>query len=755
MTYNFLTRAGAFGVQQFRLTLYLGACIAWPLGLNAQVPPPAPPAAPAPSAAASTADVTLEIKPVANSQQVTLNFVNADIHSVVGAVGAMINRTIVIDPRVRGQITLSTVNPVTRDEAYRLLLSALRVQGFAVVENERNVRVVPEADAKLQGGRVGIGDTQVRGDQVITQIFRLNHESATNLVPILRPLISPNNTISAYGANNSLIITDYADNVQRLARLITSLDVPAALDLDVIALRHGVAIDVAAMVNRLLDDSARGASVDAGQRVVLLAEPRTNSILLRAASRARADLARSLINRLDQPTQRGGNIWVVYLKNAEATRLALTLRAIVSGETAALAASSSSTNSGTSASTSPGNGSNTPNAPTPSARNSAPSGGGADSNSTQALAPASGPSGMIQADPSTNSLIINAPEPVYRSLREIIEKLDVRRAQVFIESLIVEVSADKAAEFGVQWFSGGTSGSATIVGGQVLGGPGSNLLSVAANPTTLGNGFSLGIVGKKLNLAGREVNNLGFLARALETQGNANILSTPNLLTLDNEEAKIVVGQNVPFITGQFTNTGASSGNATVNPFQTIERKDVGITLRVKPQVSDGGTVKLQVFQEVSSVVDRSLSAGIITNKRSIESNVVVDDGQIIVLGGLIEDRSSNSQDKVPGLGDVPFFGNLFRYDSRKQNKTNLMVFLRPVVIRDANATGSVVIDRYEYMRALSSDSKPPENWALPDYTAPMPAPLNEKNTVPGSRPLVMERELRQRSEPATSQPKP
>jgi general secretion pathway protein D len=268
---------------------------------------------------------------------------------------------------------------------------------------------------------------------------------------------------------------------------------------------------------------------------------------------------------------------------------------------------------------------------------------GSGLSSGQAASSATG--GMIQADPTTNSLIINAPEPIYRNLRDIIEKLDVRRAQVFIESLIVEVSADKAAEFGVQWFSGGTAGSATIVGGQVLGGPGSNLLSVVANPTALGNGFSLGVVGKKLNLPGiGEVNNIGFLARALETQGNANILSTPNLLTLDNEEAKIVVGQNVPFITGQFTNTGASSGAATVNPFQTIERKDVGITLRVKPQVSDGGTVKLQVFQEVSSVVDRSLSAGIITNKRSIESNVVVDDGQIIVLGGLIEDRSNNSQ---------------------------------------------------------------------------------------------------------------
>jgi general secretion pathway protein D len=505
----------------------------------------------------------------------------------------------------------------------------------------------------------------------------------------------------------------------------------------------------------LLDDTARGTALDPGLRVILLAEPRTNSVLLRSSSQARAEQARALITRLDQPTQRGGNIWVVYLKNAEAARLAQTLRAIIGGETGlpssfgAAAASSSVSGS---------NSDNTGMSLAPGRANSAPSNNGTDTGSSPSGVSgiASTGGGMIQADPSTNSLIISAPEPVYRNLREIIEKLDVRRVQVFIESLIVEVSADKAAEFGVQWFSGGTAGSASLVGGQVLGGAGSNLISVAANPATLGNGFSLGIVGKKLNLPGiGDVSSVGLLARALETQGNANILSTPTLLTLDNEEAKIVVGQNVPFITGQFTNTGASSGNATVNPFQTIERKDVGITLRVKPQVSDGGTVKLQVFQEVSSVVDRSLSAGIITNKRSIESNVVVDDGQIIVLGGLIEDRSNNSQDKVPGLGDAPFFGNLFRYDSRKQNKTNLMVFLRPVVIRDTAASANVVLDRYDYMRALSADSKPPANWALPDYAAPIPAPLNEQNTVPGNKPLVMERELRQRSEATTSQPKP
>ena len=673
-----------------------------------------------------------EIKP-AGKGEVTLNFANADIDSVVGAIGAMTNRTFIVDPRVRGQITLSTPRPVSRDQAYQFLLSALRLQGFAVVENGRYARVVPEADAKLQGGRVNSGAATSSGDQIITQVIQLNYESATNLVPILRPLISPNNTLSAYGANNTLVITDYAENVQRIMRLIANIDVPAGVDLDIIPLHHAVAVDLASVVNRLLDDASRGGSPDAGQRVLLMAEPRTNSLLLRAASKQRADLARTLISRLDQPTQGSGNLWVVYLKNAESTKLAQTLRAIVSGDTSAPAASTSS-----SMSNSAGSNSNSGAGNNAAGNNAANTGGSFSSNSASSTLPAAnGVAGMIQADATTNSLIITAPEPVYRNLREIIEKLDVRRAQVFIEALLVEVSSDKAAEFGVQWLTGATAGNATIVAGQVLGGAGSNLVSLVTNPASIGNGFSLGIVGKKITLPGiGEVNNLGFLARALETQGNANILSTPNLLTLDNEEAKIVVGQNVPFVTGQFTNTGAGGGTA-LNPFQTIERKDVGITLRVKPQVSDGGTVKLQVFQEVSSVIDRSLSTGLITNKRSIESNVVVDDGQIIVIGGLIEDRSGNAQDKVPGLGDLPGIGNLFRYDSRKQSKTNLMMFLRPVVIRNPDASNNVLADRYELLQKISRESQAPANWALPNYPMPVMAPLNENKTVPGVQPLI------------------
>ena len=339
---------------------------------------------------------------------------------------------------------------------------------------------------------------------------------------------------------------------------------------------------------------------------------------------------------------------------------------------------------------------------------------------------------MIQADPATNSLIITAPEPVYRNIRDIIEKLDVRRAQVFIETLIVEVTSDTAAQFGVQWLNlggvGNTSGT-SVIGGQVFNNAGTSIVGAAQNLSTISSGLNIGVVRGTITLPGiGEVTNLGFLARALESTGNANILSTPNIMTLDNEEAKAVVGQNVPFVTGTYTNTSGNS--STVNPFQTVERKDVGITLKVKPQVSEGGAVRMQIYQEVSSVADSSLSAGLITNKRSLETNVIVDDGQIIVLGGLVEDKASNGIDKVPLLGDIPVVGSLFRSEKRQRTKTNLMVFLRPYVIRDGSASSSIVMDRYDYMRAVGHENAPKDHWLLPNMQTPDLAPLDAKGTV-------------------------
>ena len=673
----------------------------------------------------------------AGSDAVTLNFKDADIDSVVGAFGHLLNRTFIIDPRVRGKMTLETPRPVSRDQAYRLLQSQLRSQGFAVVEAGGLTKVVPEADAKLQSSPVTAGRTPgASGDQIVTQIFRLTHESASNLVPVLRPLISPNNTIVAYPNNNSLVVTDYAANLQRIARIVATLDSPSTSGVEVVPIEHAVAADIAVAVSRMLDDSARasaGAQVDAGQRVLVMADPRINAVLIRTGSAAKMTLARSLIARLDQPSSQPGNIHVVYLRNAEAVKLAQTLQGVLAGGSGRQGGTGASGLGTDGASGLLGASGANPTGATTGMQAGAQGQGAAataplQQSSTQPVTVQAG-GATIAADPTTNSLIITAPEPVYRNLRSVIDQLDTRRAQVFIESLIVEISAERAAELGIQWqFLSAPEGTTRVIGGTNLPtrGTGGNILDATANIGAVGTGLNVGVVRGTTTIPGiGTVLNLGFLARALETNANANILATPNLLTLDNEEARIIIGQNVPFVTGQFTATG--TGGASVNPFQTIERRDVGTTLRVKPQVSESGTVRLQIFQEVSSVQSVTLAAGIITNRRAIESNVLVDDGQIVVLGGLIEERVEGGEDKVPGLGDVPVVGQLFRYDNRRRVKTNLLVFLRPVVVRDGEAAYGVTADRYEYMRLLRGDSGLPEHWLLPDFKPselpPMPQP--------------------------------
>ena len=432
---------------------------------------------------------------------------------------------------------------------------------------------------------------------------------------------------------------------------------------------------------------------------------------MRAANQARVSLVKSLVARLDQPTVQGdggtGNVHVVMLKNADATKLAATLRAVMSGEV----------------------------------RSTAVTGAGA-ANAAPASATTTG--GQVQADVATNSLIITAPDPQYRQLRAVIDQLDGRRAQVFVESLIAEVNADRAAEFGIQW-----QGPIGKAGDSAIGLLGTNFGSAGKNIISLAAGAAAGTVSPAagLNLGVASLNNgvytLGFLARFLEQNGDGNILSTPNLLTLDNEEAKIVIGQNVPFVTGQYTNASSTS-SGTVNPFQTIERKDVGLTLRVKPQISENGTVKLSIFQEVSTVQASSVNSatGLITNKRSIESNVLVEDGSIVVLGGLLQDTYSGNNDRVPGLADIPILGALFRSESRSRSKTNLMVFLRPVVIRDANASDTLSNNRYEQMRGTQQDAQP-----LPSKVMP----INGAAVLPEAPPIKSKPNAK--ASPATAQP--
>ena len=659
---------------------------------------------------------TLQSNPPRASSPVTLNFANAEIDAVARTIAVITGRNVVVDPRVKGVMTLVTTSPVTPAMALRQFAAQLRTQGFALVESAGLYLVVPEAEAKLQSGTVSAGAVPPASGQIVTQIFRLNHETANNLVPVLRPLISPNNTINVNPGNNSLIITDYTDNLQRIGTVIAALDVANATGVEIIRLQHAIATDLAPIVTRLMESSGVGfagqGQADTSFRTTLIAEPRSNTLILRAANPARLALVRTLVEKLDQGAfnapsatnkdAAGGNIYVVHLKNADATKLATTLRAAVAANSVG------------------GFGGGASSAPI-----SVP-GAGSSAASSQLTSSQPSTGGQIQADPATNSLIITAPEPQYRQLRAVIDKLDARRAQVFVESLIAEVNADKAAEFGIQ-FQGalGKNGDGVIgLFGTNFNVGGANIINIARNAAQ---GTATPSAGGNIGLANRQNNGvyvLGFLARFLESSGEGNVLSTPNLLTLDNEEARIVVGRNVPFVTGQYTNNNSSSGS--VNPFQTVERKDVGLTLRVKPQISEDGTVKLQVFQEVSSIDPSTVNSvnGPTTNKRSIESNVVVEDGAIVVLGGLLTDEYTGGQEKVPGLGDVPFFGNLFKGESRTRRKSNLMVFLRPVVVRDAAATDSLSLDRYDLMRATQKDSQPVPSVMVPINVAPVLPPL-------------------------------
>ena len=658
-----------------------------------------------------------------SDKQAILNFVGADIESVVRAIGHYTGNTFLIDPRVKGTINLVSEKPVDKARAFEMLASVLRLQGFAVVRTENFVKVVPETDAKLQSVPTTAG--KVRGDQIATQIFRLNHEPAANLVNVLRPLISPNNTISADPSNNTLVITDYADNLKRLARIIATMDVPAIAEMDVIKITHAIASDLAVTINRLLDQSGGAAGAADSSRVMLLADARTNAIIIRAPNAARASLARSLITKLDQPTALPGNIHVVYLKNAEATKLAQVLRSVIAGESGASLPGMTPVSAQTSQLTQSPQGGATAGMQAPPA-SPAPA---------QGPLPTGGVAGFIQADPTTNTLIITANETVYRNLRVIIDQLDARRAQVYVESLIVEVSSEKAAEFGIQWAGlSGNDGSNFRVG--VLTGfssEGNNLVKQAASilgpnqkPLEPGKGLTAGVFKQNNGVLG-----LGALARMLEGTTNANILSMPNLITLDNEEARIIVGRNVPFITGQFT-TPASGGAAGVNPFQTIERRDIGLSLRVRPQISEGGTVKMAIYQETSNLQETTTS-GVITSKRSIDTNVLVDDGQIIVLGGLIEDSLNDTVEKVPGLGDIPVLGYLFKYQTKKRGKTNLMVFLRPTVVRSNLQSVAVAGDRYDYIRGAQLDNKVDSNLFLPKIDSPLLPRMENGKPVGGA----------------------
>ncbi|UXH77428.1 type II secretion system secretin GspD [Roseateles amylovorans] len=667
-----------------------------------------------------------------------LNFVDAEIPSVISTLARFLGRNFLLDPRVKGQITLVSHGEVPAGTAYDMLVAALRMRGFTIVDVGRVSRVVPVADAKLQGGPV---NARAPGGGVATRTIRLAYENAEALVPVLKPMVAPESSITAHASSNMLVITDYVDNLERLSRIIESIDTPTSLDTDVVKIHHGVAVDIAGLASDLLQTGGN----DNRRDIVLLADPRSNNVIIRSSSPSRTRLARDLLAKLDSAQDDPGNLHVVYLRHAQSTYLAGVLRGMLTGDTgtsalgsgdnarAALGAGGMS--GGAAATNSSGTPSRTGSTPSGVSSGSSKSGGGSarfggngngGANGGQVAGGGSGSSTAfsaggvtVQADATANALIIAAPEPMYRSIRRVIDLLDQRRAQVMVESLIVEVTEQDAAQLGIQWMRN----NGKFIGGSNFGG-GANLNNNAANTIDfLPGGLSLGLIDGTVNLPGvGEILNLNLLARALRTKGSVNILSTPNILTLDNEAASIIVGKTVPFVSGQYITPG---GGGSDNPFQTVTREDIGLQLKIRPQISEGGTVKLDIYQEVSSIDDQNSGvAGIVTNKRALDTSVLLDDGQIMVLGGLLEDSVNNVEESVPGLGSIPLLGHLFRYDKRQRVKTNLMVFLRPYVIRDANAGRGLTQDRYNVMRAQQSKAQPDKHLLLPDLPAPILPPM-------------------------------
>ena len=663
---------------------------------------------------------TIAVTP--KSGEVLLNFQQADLQAVVKAMAQMTGRNMLIDPRVRGQVTIVSARPMPIAAAYQVFLSALKAQGFTAVEGPGgSVRIVPVAEAKASAPVNEQPGPPRGGEQVITQVVIGQHVAVAQLQNVLRPLMSPTSQLSVYEPANALVITDYADNVRRLLRIIERVDLPTSTDVTVIPVNNASAVDLAEMVIRLSGTGVTAPGVVPGQppsqvaaggdRFSVVADTRTNSILLRSDNPGRIEQLRTLIAKLDVPARATGSTHVIYLRHAEATKLVEVLRGMLAAQPGAV----------------PGG--------APAAAGVIPGRPGASG------APAA-PS-LIQADEATNSVIINASDTVYNNLRIVIEQLDIRRAQVYVEALIAEMNADRTDELGFQWAGVTGVGQASVGGFTNFLGASPSLAATVASPATAAataNGLTVAVLGKSITLPnGTTVQSLGALARALTSNQLGNILSTPNLLTLDNYQAKIVVGQNVPFVTGSFTTaaTVATPTAGAVNPFQTIERKDVGLTLRIKPQISEGSTVRLEIYQEVSDIAPSLLTGAsdLITNKRSIETKVIVDDGATVVLGGLIQNTLNETTQGVPFLSEIPILGALFRFKSQEKKRTNLMIFLRPIIIRAPEDAYRVTVDRYEYLRGYTR-GEGPEREGIYDRLEPTP-PTTPTPPRPSAQPLA------------------
>ena len=622
------------------------------------------------------------------AQQVNFDFEEADLRTVIQAVSEFTGKNFLVDPRVQGKVTVVAPTPLTVEQAYKVFQSVLEVNGFVTVDADGAVKIVPAEEGKVRDTSVYSDDPQPAGDDMQTRIIQLEHVNPERLVPVLRPLVPAYGHLAADSESSSLIITDRASNVDRIVSIVKRLDRPSQNgELEVITLTNASAAEMATLLGRLYPAlPAEQTAISAG--VMVIEEPRTNSLVIKADVSTRNEI-RKLLADLDQPPENNGDTQVIFLNNADAENLVEVLQGTI------------------------------------------------NTSAEQQASPSPQSKMSIKADTDTNALIVQASKSEFNKIRQVIESLDVRRLQVYVEALIAEVSADVAREFGIQLQTadGLRNDSRGVIGSSGFD-VGTSIQDVITNPLSTGTGLTIGFIDGTVVLPdGTEVVNLLGLARALESQSDANILSTPNILTMDNQEAQIVVGQNVPFVTGAYSQT-ATAGTLN-NPFQTIERKDVGLTLRIKPQITEGSAIKMEIYQEVSSVAQRGEAQDIVTNTRSLKTTVIAENNRMLVLGGLIQEDTAQNRQKVPLLGDIPILGNLFRYRSNKRSKTNLLVFLRPRIVRGSADMDEPTRRKYEYLDELTNKSvsgrpvekSPPlEEW---EYVSPASPP--ETDTAPAA----------------------
>ncbi len=677
------------------------------------------------------------VQPQLNNGKVTLNLRDADLDALIATVSEATGKNFIVDPRVKAKVNLVSAKPMSADELYNVFLSVLQVHGFAAVDKGGIIKIVPDVNAKQDGVDVvaNVGSAGRGADEIVTEVVKLRHVQAAPLLTALRQLMPQQAALSVHPESNSLILTDRAGNVARMKDILLRVDVSSSDDVEIIRLKHASATDIVKTLTQLRSGSRGGqanAAVQGGadgsnMPASFAADERSNSVLISGDKTDRAKL-RAVVVYLDTPMSRAGNTQVFYLKYARAKDLVPILQgsnrpvaregSTTSGLSSGLSNnSSSSAFSGSSTSTSSSSNINS---------GTVGIGGRQDA--------------VVLADDSTNALIITAPPNVMRELESIIQQLDIRRAQVLVEAIIAEVSEDFAKKLGVQWAFLPASGTGAI-GLSTFGGLLSSIATATSGGTNpagavgaIGDGFNLGVG----NFDGSGT-DFAVLISALAGDANNNILSTPSLLTMDNQEASIVVGQNVPIVTGSYTNTG--SGSSSTSPFQTVSREDIGVKLKVKPSISPDGAVRLELDQEVSSIDQRATkdsSSGLITSKRNVKTSVLAQDGDVVVLGGLMDEAVQDSVSKVPLLGDIPVLGVLFSQKETTRTKRNLMVFIRPIIMRDNVAASRYTTNKYnEFRDQQMRFSQNPLGFAVPGEYPMLPESTGYNINMPTAKPVV------------------